>query len=221
MQVVSGPLGFEQVHFEAPVATRIGKEMKEFLEWFNSDNILEWILKSAVAHLYFITIHPFDDGNGRIARAISDLCLAKADNSSMRFYSISSQILKDRKNYYDILENTQKGGLDITTWLVWYLNCVLESINQATTTLASVRFKAKFWERFTQLPLNERQIKILNLLLDDFYGKLTSSKYAKICKCSQDTANRDINQLLKQDVLIKNEGGGRNTSYSLNREQIS
>jgi len=218
MQVVSGAVGRERVHYEAPPVKRLTKEMKAFLKWYNTTPNMDLVLKSAVAHLWFITLHPFDDGNGRIARAISDQCLARSEQSASRFYSMSSQIREDRAFYYNILEGTQKGGLDITNWLKWYLECLDRAFDGAETILGKVFQKARFWESCRSHAFNERQTQILNRLLDGFVGKLTSSKWAKLTKCSQDTALRDINDLVAQDVLMKEQGGGRSTSYALAEE---
>jgi Fic family protein len=220
MQVVSGGWGRERVHFEAPHSDRINEEMKQFLDWFNDDSVnIDAILKAAVAHLWFITIHPFDDGNGRITRAITDMQLAKSDGSIQRFYSMSSQILLERKAYYLILESTQKGSLDITTWINWFLDCLKKSIIASEITLSRVIKKAIFWKKNQQTTLNDRQKKIINLMLDDFKGKLFTAKWAKICKCSTDTALRDINDLVKKGVLKKADKGGRSTAYLLVHEE--
>jgi Fic family protein len=215
MQIVSGPIGRERVHYEAPTASRLGGEMRAFLRWFNKDDGTDPVLKAGIAHLWFVTIHPFDDGNGRIARAITDLMLARSENSAQRFYSMSAQIRRERSDYYDILEATQKGDLDITPWLDWFLGCLGRSIDGATTILSSVLRKASFWENHADASFNARQRGILNRLLDEFEGKLTSSKWAKLAKCSQDTALRDIDDLLVRGVLRKDAAGGRSTSYSL------
>lgn len=215
MQVISGPLGREQVHFQAPDAAMVFQEMSRFIDWFNSDNASDPVIKAAIAHLWFVTIHPFDDGNGRIARAITDMQLSRADKSSQRFYSMSSQIRAERKNYYDILEETQKGTLDITEWLNWFLNCLGRALTTTEATLSVVLFKARFWEKHASTPLNQRQRIMLNKLLDGITGKLTSSKWAKITKTSQDTAGRDINDLLEKGILVKQPGGGRSTAYAL------
>lgn len=215
MQVVSGPIGKERVHFEAPPAKKLPREVGRFLRWFNSPSDMDLILKAGISHLWFVTLHPFDDGNGRIARAIADMLLARAENSSQRFYSMSAQIRKKRNDYYAVLETTQKGSLDITLWLEWFLDCLAQAINGAEDALKSVIQKARFWEKFAKEPLNERQIKVLNRLLDAFEGNLTSSKWAKIAKCSQDTAIRDIQDLVNRGALKKNPAGGRSTSYSL------
>ena len=215
MQVVSGPTGRERVHYEAPNAERLDHEMKAFLDWFNKDNGVDPVLKAGLAHLWFVTIHPFDDGNGRIARAIADMALARSENSAQRFYSLSAQIHQERKAYYDTLEQTQKGDLDITSWLEWFLACLDLAFDGAETILSTVRNKARFWQRYASFAFNERQRDMLNRLLDGFEGKLTSSKWAKIEKCSQDTALRDISDLLDRGIMEKDPGGGRSTSYSL------
>jgi Fic family protein len=215
MQVISGPVGRERVHFEAPPANRIANEMAKFLDWFEQPGDLDPILIAGLAHLWFITIHPFDDGNGRIARAIADMALARSEQTGQRFYSMSAQIRHERKSYYDTLEATQKGELDVTQWQDWFLTCLQSAIEGAQETLASILSKSHFWERFAKETLNERQIKILNKLLDGFVGKLTTSKWAKIAKCSQDTAYRDILKLIDLGALKKDAGGGRSTSYSV------
>jgi Fic family protein len=215
MQVVSGPVGREKVHYEAPPADRVPDEMAKFLRWFEQPGDLDPLLVAGLAHLWFVTIHPFDDGNGRIARAIADMALARSEKTGQRFYSMSAQIRLEHKGYYDTLEWTQKGELDITRWQDWFLNCLLCAIEGAQETLSAVLGKARFWERFAKEPLNERQIKVLNRLLDGFEGKLTTSKWAKIAKCSQDTAYRDILDLIDRGALEKDAGGGRSTSYSL------
>lgn len=215
MQVISGPAGRERVHYEAPRAARVPDDMKAFLEWFNGEADIDPVLKAGVAHLWFVTIHPFDDGNGRIARTIADLQLARSEQSPQRFYSMSAQIRQERKAYYEILEATQKGGLDITEWLSWFLACLSRAFDGAEGILAGVLNKARFWEKHAGDPLNDRQRGMLNRLLDGFEGKLTSSKWATIEKCSPDTALRDITDLLGRGILVKDEGGGRSTSYSL------
>ena len=215
MQVVSGPIGKERVHYEAPAAERVREEMKRFLDWFEKDNSTDLVIKSGVAHLWFVTIHPFDDGNGRIARAIADMVLARSERSPQRFYSMSAQIRQERKTYYDILEATQKGDLDITHWLEWFLGCLSRAFDRAETILAAVLNKARFWERFAGVKFNERQRNLINRLLNGFEGKLTSSKWAKLAKCSQDTALRDIEDLIRKKVLVKDSAGGRSTSYLL------
>lgn len=215
MQVVSGPVGHEHVHFEAPAASRLNAEMRAFLNWFNTNDRVDSVLQAGLAHLWFVTIHPFQDGNGRIARAISDLSLARSEKSSQRFYSMSVQIRKERAAYYDILERTQKGGSDVTLWMEWFLGCLDRALEGAQTTLASVLSKARFWEAAAAVPMNERQRRVLNRLLDGFEGKLTTSKWAKIAKCSQDTALRDIIHLEEYGLLKRAPGGGRSTSYLL------
>lgn len=215
MQVVSGPMGREKVHYEAPVAKRLNPEMRAFLAWFNGPQSTDPVLKAAIAHLWFVTIHPFDDGNGRIARAIADIALARSENSSQRFYSMSAQICVERKAYYDILEATQKSDLDITDWLEWFLGCLGRAFDGAETILGAVLKKARFWELHGDEQFNDRQRKILNRLLDGFEGKLTSTKWATLGKTSQDTASRDIDDLVKRGILIKDPAGGRSTSYSL------
>lgn len=216
MQVVSGAMGREQVHFEAPGAELLNTEMNQFINWFNEDVAMDAVIKSAIAHLWFVTIHPFDDGNGRIARAIADIQLARADGSSQRFYSMSAQIRKERKEYYDVLETTQKGSLDITKWLIWFLQCLDRAITATDQTLAAVLEKARFWEKHAYATLNDRQKLMLNKLLDGFEGKLNTSKWAKITKTSADTALRDIQDLVNKSILEKEAGGGRNTSYEIN-----
>jgi Fic family protein len=215
MRVVSGPLGAERVHFEAPDSQLLPVEMSRFLNWFNTGNNLDPVLKSAIAHLWFVTIHPFDDGNGRIARAITDMQLCRADHSNQRFYSMSSQIKNEKNVYYELLEKTQKESLDITAWLDWFLSCLDRALGNTDETLAVVLKKARFWDTFSSIPLNDRQRIMLNKLLDGFQGKLTSSKWAKITKTSQDTASRDISYLLEKEILIKEKAGGRSTSYIL------
>ncbi len=215
MQVVSGPIGREKVHYQAPEAKRVPREMRTFLKWFNGPQSIDPVLTAGLAHLWFVTIHPFEDGNGRIARAIADMALARSENSTQRFYSMSAQIRLERNAYYDMLEKTQKGGLDITPWLEWFLGCLDRAIDGAEHILAGIFHKAHFWEAHTHKPFNERQRAIINRLFDGFEGKLTSSKWAKLAKCSQDTALRDIDDLVKRGVLVKEPGGGRSTSYAL------
>lgn len=215
MQVVSGRIGRERVHFEAPPAQRLEAEMDRFLNWVNGPTREPALIRAGLGHLWFVTLHPFDDGNGRIARAIGDLLLARADGSPQRFYSLSAQIQRERQAYYEMLERTQKGSLDVTAWLLWFLAALQRAVDQALITLDAVLIKARSWQRWATLPLNERQIKLLNRLLDGFDGKLTSSKWAAIAKCSPDTALRDINDLLARGVLRKTEGGGRSTGYEL------
>ncbi len=216
MQVVSGALGKEKVHFEAPSAKQIGKEMNSFISWYNKEQDQDIILKSAIAHLWFITIHPFEDGNGRIARALSEMLLTRSDDTPQRFYSMSSQIRTARKEYYNILEKTQKGTLDITEWMLWYLKCLTDAINSSDIILSKVLSKHKFWIKYSSKALNSRQILMINKLLENFEGQLTSSKWAKIAKCSQDTALRDIQELLSMNILKKQPSGGRSTNYNLN-----
>jgi Fic family protein len=215
MQVVSGPVGRENVHYQAPAAGCIPAEMGSFLTWFEGEGAVDPVLAAGIAHLWFVTIHPFDDGNGRMARAITELALARSENSPQRFYSVSSQIRSRRNEYYDVLEETQKGDLDITKWLQWFLACLGGAIEQADDTLGSVLAKARFWDAMEDMPLNERQRIVLNRLLDEFEGKLTSSKWAKLAKCSQDTASRDIDDLVRKGVLTRGPAGGRSTSYDL------
>jgi Fic family protein len=216
MQVVSGAIGHERVHFEAPAAQRIDKEMKAFLAWFNNDKRdVDPVLSAAIAHLWFVTIHPFEDGNGRIGRAIADMMLARSEKSSLLVYSMSAQIRKERNRYYDHLEDTQKGDLDITEHLGWFLDCMDRAFDGAEIILADVLRKARFWEKYAEEPFNERQRLMLNRLLDGIEGKLTSSKWAKMAKCSQDTAGRDIDDLMKRNILKKEAAGGRSTNYSL------
>ena len=201
MQIVSGPVGRERVHYQAPEAKRLGREVKAFLKWFNGPDDLEPVLKAALAHLWFVMIHPFDDGNGRIARAISDMALARSENSAQRFYSMSAQIRRERDAYYDVLEATQKGDLDITPWFQWFLGCLDRALDGAEDISRAVLKKARFWEAHAGVSFNDRQRSVLNRLLDGFEGKLTSSKWAKLTKSSQDTALRDIGDLLKRGIL--------------------
>jgi len=215
MQVVSGPMGHEKVHYEAPAYNRLAKEMSCFIKWYNSKSKIDPVIKSALAHFWFVTIHPFDDGNGRIGRALADMMLARCEKTVQRFYSMSAQIQKERKEYYNILENSQKNTMDITIWIEWYLNCFKRAVELSEQTLEVVLVKARFWERHAEDSLNERQKTIINRLLDGFDGKLNSSKWAKICKCSQDTALRDINDLVNRQILDKDYAGGRSTSYTL------
>ena len=219
MQVVSGPLGRQKVHFEAPPPDRLVAETDRFLTWANSTSNEPPLIKAALAHLWFVTLHPFDDGNGRIARAVGDLFLARADGGPQRFYSLSASIQRERKAYYDILERTQKQSLDVTEWLAWFLNTLHRAVDQAQVTLDAVLAKTRFWQRLAapgSAPLNERQVKLVNRLLEGFEGKLTSSKWAAIAKCSPDTALRDIADLQVRGVLRKSDAGGRSTSYELN-----
>jgi Fic family protein len=215
MQVVSGPIGRERVHFEAPEAKRLDGEMKNFVDWFNANPSIDPVIKAAVAHLWFVTIHPFEDGNGRIARAIADMALARSEQSAQRFYSMSAQVRQERRAYYDILGAVQRGDLDITPWLDWFLGCLDRAFDAADTILESVFKKARFWEKFAAAKLNHRQRAVVNRLLDGFEGKLTSSKWATLTKSSQDTALRDIDDLIKLGIMVKDTGGGRSTSYLL------
>jgi Fic family protein len=217
MQVVSGHMGKEKVHFQAPDQSILEAEMKAFLKWVNADQPLDPVLKACIAHFWFITIHPFDDGNGRIARALTDMLLARADGSEQRFYSMSAQIRVQRKGYYKILELTQKDDLEITNWMVWFLDCLYKSILQSEKTLQQVLSKADFWKTQQKSPMNTRQLMVLNKMLDGFKGKMTTTKYAKLCKCSSDTALRDIQDMISKDALMKEEGGGRSTSYVLKK----
>jgi len=206
---------FPTVHFQAPDSSLLESEMGRFLDWFNKNKEIDLVIKAAVAHLWFVTVHPFDDGNGRITRAVTDILLTQSDKSSQRFYSMSAQIRIERKQYYEMLEKAQKGNLDITDWIVWFLNCLVNALKSTNTTLNKVLFKAGFWNRHANALINERQKKLLNKILDGFEGKLTSSKWARIAKCSKDTAIRDINDLITKDILKKEEAGGRSTSYEL------
>ena len=216
MQVVSGPIGRETVHFEAPAANRLESEMRTFLSWFNTEDATDPVLKAGIAHFWFVTIHPFEDGNGRIARAIGDMALARADETSNRFYSLSRQIESERKDYYRQLESQQRSSPDITRWLVWFLGCLSRAIANANMTYDRVLIKARLWERVAQVNINERQKHIINRMLDeDFKGHMNTSKYAKLAKCSNDTALRDIQHLKECGVFIQNPGRGRSTSYRL------
>jgi len=214
MQVVSGAIGKEKVHFQAPDSNLVENEMNRFLNWFNNSKI-DLVIKAAIAHLWFVTIHPFEDGNGRITRALTDMLLAQADKSNQRFYSMSAQIRLERKQYYEILEKTQKGNLDITDWIVWFLNCLINALKSTDSILSKVLFKASFWQKHIDTAINNRQRKLLNRLMDGFDGKLTSSKWAKIAKCSKDSAIRDINDLIEKGILQKEAAGGRSTNYEL------
>jgi Fic family protein len=215
MQVVSGAIGKEKVHYEAPPAARLATEMANFLDWFERPHDTDPLLTAGLAHLWLVTVHPFDDGNGRIARAIADMALARSEKTGQRFYSLSAQIRRERDDYYRLLETTQKGTLDVTEWQAWFLGCLSRAIDGAQETLSAVLHKAHFWERFAKTPMNARQIDVLNRLLDGFEGKLTTSKWAKLAKCSQDTAYRDILDLVERGVLNKDAGGGRSSGYSL------
>ncbi len=215
MQVISGAMGKERVHYQAPKPERLAGEMGVFVTWFNEETGLDAVIKAAIAHLWFVSIHPFDDGNGRIARAITDMLLARSENSNRRFYSMSTEIKLMQKEYYEVLERTQRGDGDITEWLLWFLRCFEKALASTESTLSSVLEKNKFWERNKDVQFNERQRKIINMLFDDFFGKLTSGKWAKIAKCSNDTALNDLKDLLAKGILVKNEEGGRSTNYSL------
>ncbi|MGI8600437.1 MAG: Fic family protein [Chitinophagaceae bacterium] len=215
MQVVSGPMGREIIHYEAPDSEILDKEMKRFCDWFNKENSIDPVMKAALAHLWFVTIHPFDDGNGRIARAIADMQLARADGTPQRFYSMSAQIRKERADYYNILEETQKETLDITKWMEWFLTCLDRAFTSTDETLVVVLKKARFWEKHAESSFNGRQVLLLNKILNGIDGKLTSSKWAKMAKCSQDTAMRDIQNLMDRQILVKESSGGRSTSYVL------
>jgi Fic family protein len=215
MQVISGPIGRERIHYEAPPATRVPEEMAKFLSWFERPGNIDPLLAAGLAHLWFVTIHPFDDGNGRIARAIADMALSRGESSRRRFYSMSAQIRRERSDYYATLESTQKGDVDVTSWQTWFLGCLSRAIEGAHDVLGAVLTKARFWERFRAVPLNERQITVLNKVLDGIEGKLTTSRWAKLAGCSQDTANRDMVDLVRRGALQKDAGGGRSTSYSL------
>lgn len=215
MQVVSGPLGRERVHYQAPPAGRLGAEMRAYLAWFNRKRQPEGLLRAGLAHLWFVTIHPFEDGNGRVARAIADQALAQSEGSGQRFYSLSGRIRKERADYYDALERAQKGGLDVTDWLVWFLGCFSRAIEGAETASAQVLSKADFWQRYAREPFTPRQKAVLNRFLDGFEGRLTARKWAALGKCSVPTAQRDINDLIGRNILRRNPGGSRNTSYDL------
>lgn len=216
MQVVSGAIGKEKVHFQAPDSDVVEKEMTRFIDWFNKSKV-DLVIKAAIAHLWFVTIHPFEDGNGRITRALTDMLLAQSDKSNQRFYSMSAQIRLERKQYYEILEKTQKGNLDITDWISWFLNCLTNALKSTDSVLTRVLFKADFWQKHIDTVINDRQRKLLNKLMDGFDGKLTSSKWAKIAKCSKDSAVRDINDLIEKGILQKESAGGRSTNYELIR----
>jgi Fic family protein len=215
MQVVSGAIGRERVHFEAPAAPLLETEMAAFLEWFNAQTDLDQVMKAGLAHLWFVSIHPFEDGNGRIARAIADMCLARSENSPQRFYSMSAQIRQERDDYYNVLERTQKEDIDVTRWMRWFLGCLDRAIEGAQTVLGSVLAKEKFWKQVQGISINDRQRLVLNRLLDGFEGKLTTTKYAKLTKSSQDTALRDIAYLVDRGILVRSSEGGRSTSYAL------
>ena len=219
MQVVSGVTGEERVPYEAPQAN-VDVEMRGFLEWSESKAEMDPVWQAALAHLWLVTIHPFEDGNGRIARAIADMALARSEESPQRFYSMSAQIRQERNAYYDILEQTQKGTLDITPWMDWFLGCLGRAIDGAPLTLRAVMAKARFWEKFAHMRMNDRQLLVLNRLLDGLEGTLTNSKYAKLTKCSPDTALRDMEALVERGALVRNPEGGRSTSYSLSPVEV-
>lgn len=215
MQVVSGAMGKEKVHYEAPKPERLAEEMERFISWVNAESEVDEVVKAAITHLWFVTIHPFDDGNGRIARALTDMMLARSERTSKRFYSMSAEIKLMRSEYYEVLERTQRGDGDITEWLLWFLRCFDAALDSTEENLSAVLARARYWEHFAKEEINERQRKIINLQFDGFFGKLTSSKWAKIAKCSSDTALNDIKDLLGKGMLVKNGEGGRSTNYSL------
>ena len=215
MQIVSGPMGKEKIHYQAPHSSQVKGEMDVFLNWFNDNTKIDMVLKAGIAHFWFIIIHPFDDGNGRIVRALSDLLLARSEDSSQRFYSLSSQVLLEQKVYYEILQKVQFSNGDITEWLIWFLNCLYRALVATEETTQKVVHKAEFWDKHKETILNARQRLMLNKLLDDFYGKLKTSKWAKITKCSADTALRDIKDLIEKGILKQEESGGRSTNYEL------
>ena len=215
MQVISGAMGKEKIHYQAPDSDHVPYQMKLFLEWVNGNQKIDPVLKAAIAHLWFVTIHPFDDGNGRISRTITDLFLARADEMPHRFYSMSAEIRKQRKGYYEMLEKTQKGSLDITNWLEWFLDCLEAALLDTEKSISTILQKAAFWDKYRLVSMNERQIKMVNLFWDGFDGKLTSSKWAKITKCSPDTALRDVQDLITKGVFRKTDEGGRSTNYEL------
>ena len=215
MQVVSGPMGYEKVHYEAPEPGRIPEEMRRFIDWVNTENALDAVLKAGIAHIWFVSIHPFDDGNGRITRALTDMLLARSEKSSKRFYSMSNEMKLQQNEYYDILERTQKGDGDITEWILWFLDCFGKALSSTEDTLSAVLAKSRFWEAHRNVAVNERQRKIINMQFDGFFGKLTTGKWAKIGKCSTDTALNDIRDLVSKGMLKRNGEGGRSTNYSL------
>ncbi len=217
MRVVSGPIGRERVHFEAPPARRVGAEMRAFLDWFNGTATADWVLRSALAHLWLLTIHPFEDGNGRIARAVADMALARSERGSQRFYSMSAQIQAEREGYYGILERTQKATMEVTPWLEWFLACLRRAIGAAQADVSTALARARFWQVAEAGPLNDRQRRVLARLLEGFEGKLTTSKWAKLAKCSTDTALRDIQALVARGLLVQGPAGGRSTSYEVVR----
>lgn len=216
MQVISGPIGREKVHFEAPGADKVATEMTAFIDWFENKTDIDPVIRAGIAHLWFVTVHPFEDGNGRIARAIADMALARADGIPERFYSLSNQIETERKHYYAQLERQQRGSPEITEWLSWFLDCLGRAIANADETLSNVLFKARLWEKINQNPVHERQRYIINRMLEeDFESHINTSKYAKLAKCSNDTALRDIQDLVTRGILVQNSSGGRSTSYRL------
>ena len=217
MQIVSGPIGRQRVHFQAPAASLVAGEMRAFIDWFNAPAEIDQVLRAGLAHLWFVTIHPFDDGNGRIARAVTDMALARSEDSPLRFYSMSSQIRLERASYYDVLERTQRGSMDVSEWMQWFLACLGRAIDGAETTLAGVLAKAEFWRRHADMALSDRQRLIINRLLDGIEGRLTSSRWARMARCSQDTALRDITHLVQSGLLERSDAGGRSTSYRLRR----
>lgn len=222
MQVVSGAMGKEKIHFVAPDAWRLENEMQEFLRWFEKKSDIEPVIKAGIAHLWFVTIHPFEDGNGRIARAIGDMALARADETADRFYSLSAQIERERKAYYHQLELQQRSDTDITGWLMWFLDCLGRAISRAEISLGNVLFKAELWQKLNQIPVNERMRNVINRMLEDaFTGYINTSKYAKLAKCSNDTALRDIQLLVERGIFLQNAGGGRSTSYRLRAGEIN
>lgn len=215
MQVVSGPMGYEKVHYEAPEPGRVTEEMRRFIDWVNTESALDPVLKAGIAHIWFVSIHPFDDGNGRITRALTDMLLARSEKSSKRFYSMSNEMKLQQNEYYDILERTQRGDGDITEWLLWFLDCFGKALSSTEDTLSAVLAKSRFWEAHRNVAVNERQRKIINMQFDGFFGKLTTGKWAKIGKCSTDTALNDIRDLVSKGMLKRNDEGGRSTNYSL------
>ncbi len=215
MQVVSGAVGKERVHFQVPNSAVVPFEMERFIDWFNGENQLDLVIKAAVSHVWFVTIHPFDDGNGRIIRALTDMLLARSDKTSQRFYSMSAQIRVERKEYYEMLEKTQQGSLNVTGWILWFLNCLMNALQASETISEGVLQKTEFWNTHHSTTLNDRQRAMINKLFDDFEGKLTTSKWAKMNKCSVDTALRDIQDLVIKNILTKEDAGGRSTSYIL------
>lgn len=218
MEIVSGSAGREKVHFTAPTGRVVFAEMESFVQWFESNQALDAVLKAGIAHLWFVTIHPFEDGNGRIARAVADMMLSRSEQTDVRFYSMSAQIKQQQSEYYRMLEQTQKGSMDVTAWLRWFLECLENAIDDAENTVARTLRRARFWQSVSHIAFNERQLKVLKLLLDNFEGKLTSQKWSKIAKCSVDTALRDIKELIDFGILVKDPAGGRSASYSLKQE---